>query len=232
MGEALTKETVYAIGRAFGQLQKKALETKVVMGRDGRLSGEMLSDAIKAGILSTGIEVVDIGMVPTPLLYFATHHLKIPSAVMITGSHNPSHYNGFKIVQDGKALYGEGILALYELIEKNAFQSGCGKITVQNIIDPYIQVIKKDIKLPNRLKIVIDAGNGVTGEVAPRLYETLGCEVIPLFCEVDGRFPNHHPDPGQPQNFQDLILAVQHHQADIGLAFEWRNRNFTEDKRA
>jgi len=220
VGRTLTPQIVEEIGRALGTLVLRTGEKNIVIARDGRLSSQALQDALSEGILSTGCDLVDIGMVPTPVLYFATHFLKIPSGVMITGSHNPPDYNGFKIMVGGKALYGDRISALHALIEEKDFNQGEGKSRTEDVIRAYVDVIKKDIYLPHPLKVVVDCGNGVAGRIAPFLYEALGCEVIPLFCEVDGRFPNHHPDPGQPKNLQDLIQAVCHYQADIGLAFD------------
>lgn len=220
VNESLTIEIVEAIGCALGTTVLARGETTVVIARDGRLSGPMLINALSNGILSTGCNVVDIGMVPTPVLYFATHYLRIPSGVMITGSHNPPDYNGLKMMVGGQALYGDGIQSLYTLIKEASFSKGQGQKTDKNIIDAYISAIKNDVTLTKPLKIVVDAGNGVTGELIPVLFAALGCEVIPLFCEIDGRFPNHHPDPGQPSNLQDLIKAVQSHKADIGLAFD------------
>lgn len=220
VGKSLTTEIVEAIGSALGTTVLARGETAIVVARDGRLSGPSLIDALSKGILSTGCNVVDIGMVPTPVLYFATHYLQIPSGVMITGSHNPPDYNGLKMMVGGKALYGDGILGLLALIKKSDFSRGMGQKIEKNIIDSYIKAIKKDITLSKPLKIVVDAGNGVTGDIVAPLFKALGCQVIPLFCEVDGYFPNHHPDPGQPKNLEDLITAVQSHQADIGLAFD------------
>jgi phosphomannomutase/phosphoglucomutase len=216
----LTPETVTAIGKALGSVVLERAETTIVVGRDGRLSGDSLRRALCDGILSTGCHVVDIGMVPTPILYFATKYLKIPSGVMITGSHNPPDYNGLKMMVGGIALYGENITALAERIQQNFFKIGCGQYRTKTLLEAYINAITKDIQPLKKLKVVVDCGNGAASIVAPLLYQSLGCEVIPLFCEVDGRFPNHHPDPGQPKNLQDLILAVQQHQADIGIAFD------------
>jgi len=220
VNKSLTIEIVEAIGKALGSMVLARGETAIVVARDGRLSGPLLIEALSKGILATGCNVIDIGMVPTPVLYFATHHLNIPSGVMITGSHNPPDYNGLKMMVGGQALYGEGIQTLAALIQKSDFLKGQGQKTEKNIVASYVQAIKKDITLSKPLKIVVDAGNGVTGDIIPVLFEALGCMVIPLFCEVDGRFPNHHPDPGQPKNLADLIAAVDAHQADIGLAFD------------
>ncbi len=218
--QTLTIETVEQLGRALGTHIMRAGERTIVVGRDGRLSGERLAGALIQGLLATGIDVVDVGGVPTPLLYFATHHLSIPSGVMITGSHNPAQYNGFKIVIGGKALYGDQIMDLYQTIIDQDFLEGKGLCTQQVIVSDYIQTLCAGISLKSPLKIVVDAGNGIAGLVLSALYEALGCTVIPLFCEVDGHFPNHHPDPGQPENMRDLIKTVREHKADLGLAFD------------
>jgi phosphomannomutase/phosphoglucomutase len=220
VNKSLTVKIVEAIGCALGTMVLARGETAIVVARDGRLSGPLLIDALSKGILATGCDVVDIGMVPTPVLYFATYHLNIPSGVMITGSHNPPEYNGLKMMVGGQALYGDGIQALAELIRVSDFRQGQGQKTERNIVESYVQAIKKDIRLSRPLKIVVDAGNGVTGHIIPALFEALKCTIIPLFCEVDGHFPNHHPDPGQPKNLADLIAAVHTHKADIGLAFD------------
>jgi phosphomannomutase/phosphoglucomutase len=217
---SLTAEIVYAIGQALGSIILERGEKQSLIGRDGRLSGSELLMALSNGIAATGCDVVNIGMVPTPLLYFATVHWQIPSGVILTGSHNPSNYNGLKIMVGGLTLYEEGIQALYQRILKGDFKKGQGNITTQSIDEHYIKTLQNDIKLGSRLKVVIDAGNGVTGYIAPRLFESLNCEIIPLYCEVDGHFPNHHPDPGQPDNLEKLIEAVHVHKADIGLAFD------------
>lgn len=220
VGDTLTPETVYNIGRALGTAVLKINEKTIVIGRDGRLSGPSLIFALAQGILSTGCNVVDIGMVPTPVLYFATHHLKIPSGVIITGSHNPPDYNGLKIMIGGKAIYGEGIQTLYQTIQSGNYAQGLGKLTEEDVLDAYVKTIQENIQISRPLKVVVDCGNGAAGVIAEKLYQALGCEVIPLYCEVDGRFPNHHPDPGQPDNLQDLRQAIIKHKADIGLAFD------------
>lgn len=217
---SLTVEMLYLIGQAIGTSILQQAEHQIVIGRDGRLSGPRLNEALKAGLMATGIEVVDIGQVPTPLLYFATKNLDISSGVMLTGSHNPSHYNGLKILINGSALFGEGIQKLYHLIEQGDFYSGSGSCVSADIEEDYLTAIRSNIKLSSPLKVVVDAGNGVVGSIGPRVYKQLGCEVIPLFCEIDGHFPNHHPDPGQPKNLEALRQAVCQHQADLGLAFD------------
>jgi phosphomannomutase/phosphoglucomutase len=213
--EGLTEETVMLIGKAIGTVALSKNQQQIMIGRDGRLSGKKLSAALSKGLLSTGINVIDIGMVPTPLVYFSG-----PSSVMLTGSHNPANYNGLKITLAGETLSGEGILALYLLIRKGQFAIGNGVYETKNILPEYSQKILADIKLARPLKVVVDCGNGVAGILAPELLTKLNCTVIPLFCEVDGRFPNHHPDPSQPKNLNDLIKAVIENEADIGLAFD------------
>jgi len=164
--------------------------------------------------------VIDIGMVPTPVLYFATHYLKTGSGVMLTGSHNPPDYNGLKIMIGGDTLSGDAILALKTRIDKAQFVHGAGKVEQQDIAQAYIERVTKDVKLSRPFKVVVDCGNGVAGVLAPKLIRALGCEVIELFCEIDGKFPNHHPDPSQPKNLEDVIAAVHQHKADLGLAFD------------
>jgi phosphomannomutase/phosphoglucomutase len=220
VGESLTDALVVLLGKALGTMAIRTGDKTLVVGRDGRLSGEAMASALKEGILATGCDVVDIGMVPTPVLYFATQHLQIASGVMITGSHNPPDYNGFKIIIGGETLYGDKIQALYQMMATEDFHKGHGKLTEQEIIENYLYTIKKDIQLSHPLKVVVDCGNGVAGKVAPQLYAALGCEIIPLYCEVDGHFPNHHPDPGQPENLRDMIKVVKETHADIGLAFD------------
>lgn len=220
VGDSFTPDNVYTIGRALGSTAKDQGETSMVVARDGRLSGPELSKALIAGILDCGLDVIDIGAVPTPVLYFATHTLNTRSGVMLTGSHNPPDYNGIKAVIKGKTLSEDGIYNLYHRIEAQQFATGQGRASNQEIISAYIERITQEIKLKQKLRIVIDCGNGIPGAVAPQLFKALGCEVIELFCDVDGRFPNHHPDPLIPENLEDVIHAVKTHQADIGLAFD------------
>jgi len=217
---SLTVEAVELIGRAIGSETLQRGRSTVVVGRDGRLSGPALASALIRGIISTGCNVKDIGCVPTPVLYFATYYLDTQSGVIVTGSHNPPDYNGLKIVIDGETLSGESIQSLRERIEADRFISGQGKVENLNIIPDYMARIHGDIRLARRLKVVIDCGNGVAGGVAPQLYRSLGCEVSELYCEVDGNFPNHHPDPSRTENLEDLIAAVRSQQADVGLAFD------------
>jgi phosphomannomutase/phosphoglucomutase len=218
--QSLTTTAVRLIGRAIGSEALQLGRDTVVVGRDGRLSGPSLSEALIAGIISTGCDVKDIGCVPTPVLYFATHYLDSQSGVVVTGSHNPPDYNGLKIVIDGETLSGDSIQALHERIKAGKFISGEGSVEVIDVVPDYIERIRGDVTVDRPLKVVVDCGNGVAGGVIPRLLKGLGCEVTELFCEVDGNFPNHHPDPSKAENMQDLIAAVEAEQADIGLAFD------------
>ncbi|WP_197020068.1 phosphomannomutase/phosphoglucomutase [Zestomonas thermotolerans] len=220
VGDTLTRETAYWIGRAVGSESLARGEPCVAVGRDGRLSGPELVQALIQGLVDTGCQVSDIGMVPTPALYYATHVLEGKSGVMLTGSHNPPDYNGFKIMIAGDTLANEQIQALRQRIEHNDLVSGVGSVEQVDILERYFKQIRDDIALAKPLRVVVDCGNGVAGVIAPRLIESLGCKVIPLYCEVDGTFPNHHPDPGKPENLQDLIAKVREEQADLGLAFD------------
>lgn len=220
VGDTLTPEIAYWIGRAIGSESLAKGEPKVAVARDGRLSGPALAEQLIQGLLDCGCEVSDIGMVPTPVLYFATHTLQGRSGVMLTGSHNPPDYNGFKIVIAGDTLANEQIQALRQRIERNDLASGVGSVAQVDVLDAYFAHIRDDIAMARGMKVVVDCGNGVAGVIAPRLIEALGCEVIPLYCDVDGNFPNHHPDPGKPENLADLIAKVRAEKADLGLAFD------------
>jgi phosphomannomutase/phosphoglucomutase len=220
VGKTLTAEGVFAIGRILGSLALEKGERSMAVGRDGRLSGPQLAGALCEGILTTGCDVIDLGRVPTPLLYYATYILATRSGVMLTGSHNPSEYNGLKMMINGETLAEKDIYNLYQRIVEKKFLTGAGQLTSLSIIERYITHILRDIKLARPLKIVIDCGNGIAGSVAPELFRRLGCDVYELFCDVDGHFPNHHPDPSQIKNLQDLIQKVQTTKADIGLAFD------------
>ena len=218
----LTQSAVRAIGSALGSLALQSAVSTIAVGRDGRLSGPMLRDALTDGITSTGVNVIDIGMVPTPVLYFATHQLNTGSGVSITGSHNPPEYNGLKMMMAGATLHGDGIQALRQRLEQGRVVTAAqrGQSSSADVIPAYLATITADVKLARPMKIAIDCGNGVAGAVAPDLYRGLGCDVIELFCEVDGTFPNHHPDPAHPENLQDLIRALRETDAEIGLAFD------------
>ncbi len=220
VGKTLTPEITEAIGHAIGSEAVARKQQAIVIGRDGRLSGPELSQALARGIQKAGIDVIDVGMVATPMTYFAAYELKTNSAVMVTGSHNPPDYNGLKMVLGGETLAGETIQKLRERLEKNDLAHGSGSYAQQDIAQQYIDRILSDIKLARPMKIIIDCGNGVPGAYAPALFRGLGCEVTELFCEVDGNFPNHHPDPSQPKNLQDLIKALADSDAEIGLAFD------------
>ncbi|MQU62461.1 phosphomannomutase/phosphoglucomutase [Pseudomonas sp. FSL R10-1350] len=218
--ETLTAETAYWIGRAIGSQSLAEGEPHVSIGRDGRLSGPALVERLIQGVADSGCQVSDVGLVPTPALYYAANVLAGKSGVMLTGSHNPSNYNGFKIVIAGDTLANEQIQALHTRLKNNDLTWGEGSIERVDILSRYADEIVKDIKLAKKLKVVVDCGNGAAGVIAPQLLEALGCEVIPLFCEVDGNFPNHHPDPGKPENLVDLIAKVKETNADLGLAFD------------
>jgi len=216
----LTPEVVKLIGLAIGSESIAKGERGIVVGRDGRLTGETLSEALITGLIESGCHVVDIGMVPTPLVYFATYTKGATSGVMITGSHNPPEYNGLKIMIAGETLSAERIEALYARIIDEDFSYGAGSSISINIDQDYIDKIKSDIKLAKKLNIVVDCGNGIAGDIAPKLFESLGANVTKLFCLVDGSFPNHHPDPSKPENLKDLINEVLDTGADLGLAFD------------
>lgn len=221
VGKSLTPETARKIGQAIGSEARARKQKKIIVARDGRLSGAELIGALSQGIASTGVDVVNIGMVPTPVLYFATHHLGTHSGVMVTGSHNPPDYNGFKMVLAGDTLSGDDIQALKTRIENNDLKTGKGHISVADVRESYLERITGDIKLDRKMKLVVDCGNGVAGELAPELFRRLGCEVEELFCEIDGNFPNHHPDPSRPENLQALIDVVRSADGvDVGLAFD------------
>jgi phosphomannomutase/phosphoglucomutase len=220
VNKSLTDEAVFLIGKAIGSLLYEHGESTVAVARDGRLSGPHLIEILCSGILSTGCDVTDIGMVPTPLLYYAAQMFATHSGVMLTGSHNPSEYNGIKMVIQGATLSAEDIKKLYDRIVAKRFHQGHGTRHRHDIQEQYIHQVIRDIHLARPLNIVIDAGNGVTGVIAPSLFRALGCTVHELFCEVNGRFPCHHPDPSQAENLQDLIHQVKEKQADVGLAFD------------
>jgi phosphomannomutase/phosphoglucomutase len=220
VGKTLTEQSVHAIGRAFGTMAMEMGEKCMVVGRDGRLSGPPLFGALCAGILSTGCDVIDIGMVPTPLLYYATNVLQTSSGIMLTGSHNPAEYNGLKMTLARQTLTEAQIQKLYHCVMEGHFLQGAGQMSSLDMIERYMTHVSHVIKLARPLKIVVDCGNGVAGCVAPDLYKKMGCEVIELFCDIDGRFPNHHPDPSQTENLHHLIAAVKEHDADMGLAFD------------
>ncbi len=220
IGKTLDADVAHLIGLAFGSAALAKGEQSVVIGRDGRLSGPSLITALAQGLQAAGVNVIDLGVVATPMVYFGTHVLGATSGIMVTGSHNPPDYNGFKMVLAGEAIYGEAIQALYQRIVAKDFETGSGSYRSHDITAAYLERVVSDVKLTRPMKIAIDCGNGVAGAFAGDMYRAMGCEVTELFCEVDGNFPNHHPDPAHPENLQDLIRCVQNGDAEIGLAFD------------
>ena len=218
--KTLTADGVEQIGRALGAEARARAVTSIVIGRDGRLSGPSLSQALARGLQASGIGVIDIGQVPTPVVYFAAHQLGTQSGIAVTGSHNPPDYNGLKMVLAGETLAGEAIQALRGRLVRNELANGSGAYSERAVVHEYISRIVSDVKLARPMKIAVDCGNGVAGTLAPALYRKLGCQVDELFCEVDGSFPNHHPDPSVPKNLEDLIRALRTSDAEIGLAFD------------
>ena len=220
----LDEEVAHALGMAFGVAAQAEGEKVVAVGRDGRLSGPALSAALVRGLTASGVDVIDVGQVTTPMLYFAANTL-CTSGIQVTGSHNPKDYNGFKMVLAGRAIYGEEIQALRRRMEEAGKQpagaSGrTGAVRNADLLASYRERIVQDAKLARPMKIVVDSGNGIAGASAPGIFRALGCEVIELFSEVDGNFPNHHPDPSKPENLKDLIAAINQHGAELGLAFD------------
>ena len=220
IGKTLDSSVAHRIGQSFGTAVLNKGERTVVIGRDGRLSGPELATALAAGLNAAGVDVIDLGIVATPMVYFATHMLDAHSGIMVTGSHNPPDYNGFKMVLAGEAIYGDTITSLRDAILKGDLAQGAGSYRTHDIKQAYLERIVGDVKLARPMKIAVDCGNGVAGAFAGDLYRALGCEVIELFCDVDGNFPNHHPDPAHPENLQDLIRCLKQTDAEIGLAFD------------
>ena len=217
---SLNEAVAEGLGRAFGTIARQEGETTVAVGRDGRLSGPALAAALIRGLMASGIAVIDVGMVTTPLLYFAAHTL-CKTGIQITGSHNPRDYNGFKMVMGGRAIYGEEIQALRKMMEAESWvDTPGGSVRQTDVLPAYRERIVSDVKLARPLKIVVDSGNGIAGASAPDILRGLGCEVTELFSEVDGNFPNHHPDPSKPENLRDLIAALKTTGAELGLAFD------------
>ncbi|MCX7163519.1 MAG: phosphomannomutase/phosphoglucomutase [Betaproteobacteria bacterium] len=216
----LSAETVQQIGLALGSEAVARGVKAIAIGRDGRLSGPALAAALAKGITQSGVDVIDIGQVPTPMTYFAAHELGTDSCVSVTGSHNPPEYNGLKMVLAGQTLYGEMIQSLRQRIEQENYCAGRGRIRRADVRQAYLERIVGDVKLSRPMHIVVDCGNGVAGGVAPELLRRMGCKVTELFCEVDGNFPNHHPDPSKPENLVDLQRTVRKTGAELGLAFD------------
>ena len=220
VGKTLTPAIVRAVGQALGSLAQEKGRDTLVVGRDGRLSGPELAAAVADGIRASGANVIDAGMVATPMTYFAAHHLGTQSSVMVTGSHNPPDYNGLKMVVAGNTLSGEDIQAIRARIEAGRLKAGAGTYRTADITPAYFDRIVGDVRLARPMTIAVDCGNGVAGAFAPTLFRRLGCEVTEMFCEVDGTFPNHHPDPSKPENLQDLIALLARGRHDLGLAFD------------
>ena len=220
IGSTLNEGVAELLGRALGsEIIERGL-TEMVVARDGRLSGPALSAALIRGLRGSGCNVIDLGAVPTPVLYFATFQLNTGSGVMVTGSHNPPDYNGFKMMIGGETLAEQSIQNLYARITALRFAEGSGALQTMDVTEDYIDKISSDIQLENPLRVVIDAGSGIAGAIAPKLLQSIGCEIEELYCEVDGNFPHHHPDPSDPKNLRDLIVAVKQMNADIGVAFD------------
>jgi phosphomannomutase/phosphoglucomutase len=220
VGSTLTPAIVRDIGRALGAFARGRGAGAFAIGRDGRLSGPSLAGALAEGLNAAGADVIDIGMAPTPVIYFAAHHLGCGSCVAITGSHNPPDYNGLKMVVAGNTLYGDEIQELKNIINSGKFVAGQGKRSEATVLDAYVERIVGDVKLARSMRIAVDCGNGVAGMLAPKLYRALGCEVEELYCEVDGRFPNHHPDPSVPENLLDLVATLKNSSCEIGFGFD------------
>ena len=220
VGKTLTPPIVQAVGRALGSLALERSRDTIVVARDGRLSGPELAGALADGIRGSGANVIDIGMVTTPMSYFAAQDLGTQCSVAVTGSHNPPDYNGLKMVIAGETLAGDAITGLKSRIESGNLRNGAGTYRTEDIGGRYLDRIAGDVKIARPLKVAVDCGNGVAGASAPQLFRRLGCRVTELFCEVDGRFPNHHPDPSQPKNLQDLIRNLATTDNELGLAFD------------
>jgi len=220
VGSTLTAPIVRVIGQALASLAAERGRDTIVVGRDGRLSGPELVSALADGARAGGVDVIDVGMVVTPMTYFATHYLGTGCSVMVTGSHNPPDYNGLKMVIDATTLSGEDIQALRTRIERGALRTGSGRLRNEDVAPAYVERITHDVRLARPMRVAVDCGNGVAGAFAPALYRRLGCEVVELFCDVDGRFPNHHPDPSQPKNLEDLKRRLAQGDCELGLAFD------------
>jgi phosphomannomutase/phosphoglucomutase len=218
--EDLTPDAVEELGRGLGTMMRRAGKEVISLGRDCRLSSEYIRDALIQGLNASGLSVIDIGLVPTPLLYYSLYRLDVGGGIMITGSHNPAEYNGFKTCLGRNAIYGEQIQQLYELVQARDFTSGSGEVRTEDVITPYREYVMEQIKLPRTVHAAMDCGNGTAGVLAPGLLASLGCDVRQIYCEVDGRFPNHHPDPTVMENLVDLQDLVQKERLEFGISFD------------
>ena len=220
VGKTLTPEICFAIGQSLGSMSIERGAPTISVGRDGRLSGPELSQALRNGIVSTGCNAIDLGLVPSPVSYFAGHALATGSCISVTGSHNPPDYNGIKMVIAGEAIWGETIQAVKTRAESGDVLKGTGTHSAVDVKDAYFQRVVGDAKLARPMKIAVDCGNGAAGELAPKIFRAMGCEVTELFCEIDGTFPNHHPDPSKLENLEELIKVVKETDVELGLAFD------------
>ncbi len=220
VGEDLTHDSVVLLGKGFGSYAVRKGVKSVMLGRDCRLSSPDFRNAMAEGLCSTGLSVVDVGICPSPLLYFSIIQFGADGGVMITGSHNPPEFNGFKLCLGPSTIYGEKIQEVRRIIERGEFARGAGKLTERTVIPEYLRYVKSILSIPRKLKVVVDAGNGTASQVAPALFRDMGMEVVELFCEMDGRFPNHFPDPTVPENLRFLIEAVVKHGADVGVGYD------------
>jgi len=216
----LSDDTVYALGRAMGTMARRTGGRRMTLGRDCRLSSPRITEALKQALRDTGLDVVDVGLVPTPLLYYSVHRLETAGGIMVTGSHNPQEHNGFKICIGKSTIFGSDIQRIRQLAEARDFESGQGALANTDVVQDYIEHVTSNIRHPLGLKIAVDSGNGMAGPVAPRLYRALGCEVTELYSEPDGSFPNHHPDPTVPENLAALRKAISGAGAVFGIAFD------------
>ena len=220
VGKTLTPEICFAIGQSLGSMSIERGAPTISVGRDGRLSGPELSQALRNGIVSTGCNAIDLGLVPSPVSYFAGHALATGSCISVTGSHNPPDYNGIKMVIAGEAIWGETIQTVKARAESGDVLKGTGTHSAVDVKDSYFQRVVGDAKLARPMKIAVDCGNGAAGELAPKIFRAMGCEVTELFCEIDGTFPNHHPDPSKLENLEELIKVVKKTDVELGLAFD------------